>query len=165
MPGILKIDVDVNAKKAMVRFDPKKAEVSEIVKRIDATRFTASLGSPVAQVLENPVMTVRAEPDAIEYAPGAKGKITVSARSVDNARMAELKVGGQPSWPESDGQWMTMKSTGFMKFPVNFEIPEKPGDTDLKVEVKVAYRPQEGGGDAKTEEVTLRVPIRVSSSG
>lgn len=155
MAGVLKVTVDQPKGRAVVRFDPEKLEVSKIVAKIDATRFTASLDAPVARVYESKQVEVRAVPDKQEYDGGAEGKVNVSITPAKGVELTDLVVRSGFSWTKKGGEaTISQPITKRYEVPIAFEAPKKAGEKPPEVTVELSYQV-----DGKDSTVKLTVQL------
>ena len=160
MAGVQKIDVDFSRKMAVVRFDPKKARISAIVKKIDDTRFGASLKAAVAQVLENPQVRVRVQPDALKYEAGAEGKIQIVITPKEGVKLGDLTIGKKTSWSDASEKDKEAEALSEKhEFSLPFVAPKKDG----KVSILVSYLPQKDGEKGEKTSHSLEVAIAVEA--
>lgn len=171
--------MNVDEARAIVRFDAKKVDVSKIVEKIDASRFSASLETPVTTVVKNTEVEWRVTLKAIAYKPGAEAAVVVEVIPAKGVRLADLfveheVVGAQGSAAKgsaakgSAGGKVGHTGKGVVKenrkFPIGFQTPAKVGDAIPRLALKLGYRlEKKGEGVGERTELTLDVPIPVEA--
>ena len=166
LTGVLETQVDVESKRAIVRYDPEKVDTAAILKRIRKARFTASLASPVTTVYRNDKVEVRVMPEAQEFDAGAEGKVKVTVVPSEGTLLTMAMLNWEEIWKRKAGTAnvhgkLLGEVSEAKTYTLKFSTPEKQEKGGSTLHVQMSYRVGRGAPDGSDVHVRLEVPILV----